>query len=327
MKSFQSTPDERAADAAAFWAAKIDGASLSPAERAELDAWLRANPRHRVLLSEYCQFSADLEQQLPALVASGAVVMPAPKPESSRRRTWWLASALAAAAAVAVCVWTIRPTHQSETVATSFAQRKSLRLPDGSRIELNARTSVLVDLRANERHVRMADGQAFFTVAKDPSRPFIVETPSGSVRVTGTVFDVQADPASELTVTLVEGSVLVSPGHALAPVALRPHEQLVVTGSSVAVSTLDEAAVENALAWREGFVVFDGTPLAKVLARFARHHGRSITATEASTQLRLTGRYNLDDLDAFLADLESVLPVKVSRDSSGAITVSPRAAN
>lgn len=327
MSLFESKSKAAADETAALWAAKLDGGSLTRSERNNLDAWLARDPSHRVLLSRYCQFSTDLEQQLPVLVAAGAVALPATKSRPPRRRALWIASTLAAAAALVLCVWTVRPSAQSETVATSFAQRRLLRLADGSRIELNARTSMLVELRNNERHVRMADGQAFFTVAKDPSRPFIVETPAGTVRVTGTVFDVQADAASDLTVTLVDGTVQVSPGNSLAPVTLKPHEQLTVSGTALQVSTLDDAAIENALAWREGCVVFDGTPLSTVLAKFARHHGRSITAKEAAAQLRLTGRYNIDNLESFLSDLEAVLPVRVSHDSSGAIVIAPRSEN
>jgi transmembrane sensor len=328
--NFSASPSP-AEEQAALWAAKLDGSTLGSADRTALEAWLAQSPQHRALLTQYCQFSADLEQQLPVLVLAGAVKLPSDPPaaRSGMGRILWIAGTMAAAAAVAIGFWASRPTQQIETIATSVAQRRTLQLADGSRVELNARTSLRVDLSAAERHVRMADGEAFFTVAKDASRPFIVETPAGSVRVTGTVFDVHADVANLLAVTVVEGSVQVRPagtaGNTPAPVALRANDQLTSEAGQVDVRPLNESQLDDALAWRRGEIVFDGTPLSKALAQFARYHGLSITAAPAVANLRVGGRYGLDNVDAFLSAIEAVLPVQVSRESSGAIAVTPRA--
>lgn len=313
-------------DQAALWAAKLDGSSLSSPERTQLEAWLAESPNHRALLSQYCQFSTDLEERLPVLVAAGRIAMPdhaAPSRPRFRRTGLWFATTLAAAATIALGIWALRPVAQVETVATSVAQRRTLRLADGSQVELNARTSLLVDFTGTERHVRMADGEAFFTVAKNKARPFIVETPGGAVRVTGTVFDVHADTPTNLTVTVVEGSVQVNPNDS-APVSLHANDQLKVESGHAAVQSLATAELDDALAWRRGQVVFDGTRLDQALAQFARYHGRTITAAPAVANLRVSGRYNLDNVDAFLTDIESVLPVQESRESSGAIVVTPR---
>ncbi len=325
------SPSPSAHEAAALWAAKIDGGTLEASERQALDAWLAADATHRALLSSYCQFSADLEQQLPALVVSGALAMPTPKRPRSRRLGWALlfSGALAGAAMVA---WMVAPrgaTSETQTVATSLGERQSLTLADGTRVELNARTSLKVELGPDERRVRIADGQAFFMVAKDARRPFIVATPAGSVRVTGTVFDVRAETA-ELAVTVVEGSVQVTPslvGPPSGPVSLTAREQLTTSRSGpVAVRSLGATEVEDALAWRHGEVVFDGTTLASALDRFGRYHGRALNADARCASLRVGGRYRLDDLNSFLSDLQSFLPVHVAQDqASGAITVTARA--
>lgn len=333
MSSFPH--DSATEDQAALWAAKIDGASMSPHDRAALETWLAKSPHHRVLLTQYCQFSADLEQQLPALVVAGSLPPPA-EPAVRRRsrlpRVVWVATTMAAAAAVALTVWLARPSsQQTDTVATSVAQRKTLKLADGTVVELNARTSLLVDLSTGERHVRMADGEAFFTVAKDKSRPFIVETPAGSVRVTGTVFDVHAETAADLAVTVVEGSVQVTPGldagRSSGPVNLTANDQLIASGDApCAVRKLSTSELEDALAWRHGEVVFEGTPLSAALAQFSRYHGVTITAAPEVAHLGIGGRYNLDDLEGFLNGIPSFLPVQVSRLSSGAYSVTPRPA-
>ncbi|PTX98976.1 FecR domain-containing protein [Opitutus sp. ER46] len=329
--SLSHSTNRNADDQAARWAAKLDGGPLSATERNELDAWLAQHPDHRILLSEYCQFSTDLEAQLPLLVASGQVAMPETvHPRRIGRRVLWFAGALtAAAAALTVVVWSGRPAVQTDAIATSFAERKTLRLADGTAVEVNARTSLLVNLDRTERRVRMADGQAFFTVAKDPSRPFIVETPAGSVRVTGTVFDVHAENEAELEVTIVEGSVQVRPSSSNArptpaPVSLIGGQQLIAAPDSVSCRSLAASEIEDALAWRHGEIVFTGATLDRALARFSRFHGRNISAAPEIASLRVGGRFRLADLDGFLNAIEAFLPVQVSRDSSGAIAVRSR---
>ncbi len=313
-------------DEAALWAAKLEGSVLSAEERVALEAWLEAAPAHRELLSGYCQFSADLEILLPALAKTGRVEVPQTRPPRRRFSLWLATLPLAAAAALALVFWAGRPVTQFETIATSVAQRQVLKLADGSRAELNARTSLQVEISATERRVRLVDGQALFAVSKDPDRPFVVETPAGSVQVTGTIFAVRTESADSLEVIVTTGSVRVSPsalsdgGH-IAPLTLVAGDRLTTETGTLVRQSLDEEALRVALAWRQGQVVFIDTPLSSALARFARHHGRGLTATAGAGELRVGGRFNLDDLDGFLTALEEVLPVRVSRSLNGSIQV------
>lgn len=316
---------------AALWAARLDGSVLSARDRIALDTWLAANPAHRELLSRYCQFSADLEQQLPALVAASSVELP---PLAAPRRPAWLkwtaGAALAAAAAVAVAFTFLAPAPQTQVtnIATPAAQRQTLTLVDGTRVELNAHTSLQVAISAGERRVRLSDGEAFFAVSKDSSRPFIVETPAGAVRVTGTRFNVRAEAASPFEVTVAEGSVQIRPGdtagRAEAPFTLTAGDRLTAGPQGVSVQALTDAALDDVLAWRRGQIVFAGTPLREALARFARYHGRGITTSPAAAHLSLGGRYSLDDLDGFFSSIEEVLDLRVTRNLSGTVHVSLR---
>jgi len=330
MKASHPTSDFSPEDQAALWAARLDGSSLSSTERTTLDAWLAENPAHRTLLSQYCQFSADLEEQLPALVAAGLVAMPEQKPaRRSGKIVWFTGAALAAAAAVAVVVWHGPSPAPFDHVATAAGQRQSITLPDGSHVDLNAQTSLALESNGAERRVRLADGEAFFQVSKDPSRPFIVETPAGSVRVTGTQFDVHLESGQPFEVTVLEGSVQVRPGElsgaqSSAPFALGAGDRLSADAKGVAVKALSRSAVEDTLAWRQGQIVFDHTPLREALGRFARYHGRGIIASPEAANLSIGGRYSLDDIDGFFAAVEEILPVRVTRDLSGTVRVDLR---
>ncbi len=330
MSTSPHLPNPEAAKQASLWAARLDGSSLNDADHAALRAWLDENPEHRTLLSGYCQFSADLERCLPSLVEAGLIDLPTHAQPRRRPRTWIVGLACSIAAAVVLAfVWYAHPDTQYESFATSMGQRRSITLGDGTHIELNADTSLLVETDRRRRHVRLASGEAFFQVAKDKTRPFTVVTPSGSVRVTGTVFDVSTDAKTDFDVTVVEGNVQVHPRQSQASkppesVSLQAGDCLSANVDGVTVSHLSPSALEDALAWRQGQVVFDGTPLRDALARFARYHGRGITTTAAAGKLRLGGRFSLDDLDGFLSDLEEALPVKVTQDSAGTIRVSLR---
>ena len=320
-----------AEEQASLWAARLEGGTLDAADRAALDAWLAAAPAHRALLADYCQFSADLERQLPALVATGAATLPAITRARPARFRWIFASlGLAAAAAVAAFVLfsSAGPVQKTETLATSVAQRQSFTLSDGTRVELNAQTSLLVENSRAERRVRLASGEAFFAVAKEKSRPFIVETPAGSVRVTGTVFDVRTDKVSELDVTVVEGSVQVRPAGGASPrdpAPLTAGQRLSASPTGVTVTTLAAGAVEDALAWRQGLVVFDRVPLRDAVARFAHYHGRGVSVSDAAAAGQfVSGRFSLDDFDGFLTGLEEPFRLRLARDFSGTVRVTLR---
>jgi transmembrane sensor len=331
MNSSQQHHDSAADEQAALWAARLDGDTLDRAQRAELDAWLARKPAHRALLSQYCQFSADLEEQVPALVSAGAVTMPAAKPAKRSRFNFPLFAgiALAAAAVVAVTIHVVRPAPQVQHFAKASAQRGTAILADGTRVELNANTSLRFENTKTERRVILAGGEAWFAVAKDPNRPFYVVTPAGSVRVTGTTFNVRTEPSTRtFEVTVIEGSVEVHSGDTSGTRAENP--VLLGAGNQYSnrrgKSTLSPSDLDDTLAWRKGIIVFYDVPLSEALPRFAQYHGCAINVAPEVAGEPLGGRYGIDDLKGFLADLELALPrVKVHDDKlSGAVTVSLR---
>lgn len=326
MKSSPSRQDLTLDEQAATWAARLEGGVLESSERVALDAWLAEAPAHRAALSHYCQFSADLEEQLPVLVAAGAVKMPAPKKPRGKLLHFprVMAVALAAAAAVAVAVWVTRPAAAVENFANAPMQRSAHTLADGTRVELNANTSLRFENTAHERRVRLAGGEAIFMVTKDPSRPFIIETPAGSVKVTGTTFNVRTEAAdSSLEVTVVEGSVEVRPREATeAPFKLKANDRLSAKARHVEVHPISASELDDTLAWRKGQIVFNGTPLAEAVARYARYQGRSITYPPELAAEPLGGQFSIDDITGFLSAIEGAFQrEKAIIDPNGAITI------
>jgi len=331
------SPTERSFDpteeTASLWAARLDGGSLTESDRAELEAWLAADPGRRALLEGFRKLSSGLDLLLPGLVAAGSFEMPARRQAGRPRRSpaWLAAGAFAVAAVAVAAVWFGWTGGRAERLTAPVAQRRSFTLADGTRVELNANTSITVESERAERRVHLADGEAFFEVTKDRSRPFVVETPAGSVRVTGTQFDVRTQADSELVVTVVEGSVQVRPGaetaaHSPGPIVLGAGDRLRADRSGVTVTALSKSSLDDAMAWRDGWIVFQGTPLSEALSQFGRYHGCAIAVTDGAARLRINARMSLDaDLDGFYASLEAMLPdVRVERDASGGARVSLR---
>ncbi len=302
---------ERIEAEASLWAARIDGGSLSDGDRAALDAWLSADPEHGRVLDSYCELSAKLDAQL----GSGE------EPPTGARRRWQMvlgALATAAAAVVFVALLTGRPRE----LATKTGERQDIALEDGSRVELNAQTSLAVSFRRDERRVKLALGEAWFSVSKDPKRPFVVEMPAGVVRVTGTEFDVREASGGETEVTVLTGTVHVRASDAAeTDEPLAPGDQAVMYNGRVTVRQLPDGAVQDVVAWRQGQTVFDNTPLGEAIERFTAYHARKITVDPSAAGLRLGGRFSLNDLDGMLESVESVLPVRVLRGQDGEVRI------
>ncbi len=319
--------DPSAEEQASLWAARLEGSELAPADRAELDAWLAGDAGRRELLSNYCQLSARLDRLVPQLVDAGSVAMP-PEPVRGAWAPWKVAAAGLLAASLAVAaVWIARPGDRMENLSTPVGKRGAFTLADGTRVELNANTSIFVENSSAARRVRLSNGEAFFVVSKDKARPFTVETPAGSVRVTGTIFNVFTEASSQLEVTVVEGSVQVRPGEAAGsqaqgPIVLGAGDRLTDQGGAVSLSALSGAEMQDTLAWRKGQIVCVGMPLSEALARYAHYHGRRITVSAAAGKVPVGGVYGLGDLDEFLAYVRQGLNLRVEQGADGLVRVS-----
>ena len=309
--SNEAIPD-RLDEQASLWATRIEG-GLGDRDRAELAAWLAADERHRHALARYCALSVLLDARL------GGV---------GRRTAGWrrfrpviAAAALAAAAVVALVT---APGLRPREFSTTTGERRTVMLDDGSTIELNARTSLLVDYHRRERRLTLARGEAWFRVEKDPARPFVVATPAGSIRVTGTQFDVRTGRQGRVEVTVLEGCVrLHAPGGAPAGEPAAAGSQALLAGGGVSVHPLPGGAARDAVAWRNGQTVFENTPLSEAVERFAAYDDRPVSVDPAVADLRLGGRFSLSDLDGLLDSVERVLPVRVHRDQGGAVRIAP----
>ncbi len=177
-------------------------AGLTAKEEQTFDDWLRADPRHAEAFGQI-EATWDALDRVRDRIEAGPPRLAPRRPALSAVVGWASGLGLAAALAVTYLSWW-RPAHFSGTASTEIGALRTMTLPDGSMIELNTDSAVSVKFTLSQRRVRLAQGEARFIVAKNPARPFVVETGGVAVRAVGTVFDVRRRP-EEIDVMVTEG--------------------------------------------------------------------------------------------------------------------------
>jgi ferric-dicitrate binding protein FerR (iron transport regulator) len=166
---------------------------------------------------------------------------------------------------------------QYNTLATPRGGEYQLELPDGTRVWLNAASSIHFPaaFTGTDRRVSVT-GEAYFEVAPDVEKPFIVEKGKTEVRVLGTHFDLDAyDDESDIRVTLLEGAVQVShegTGHG---VTLAPGEQLKVQQDG-GMNLVKDVNVNRVVAWKNGRFAFSGN-IREIMREIARLYDLKVT--------------------------------------------------
>lgn len=333
-----SDPDHEAVEAAAAqWLARCDRV-LTPSEQDAYLEWLRAHPDHAAAVARLRQSWARLDQ----LGCWRPTHSATPNPDllaPARRARWRPLGVLAMAAMVAIAgilIWNTRQVPAVESrVAKILPGPERLALEDGSLVELNAGAVVEVLMAPGERRVRLVRGEALFSVAKDPQRPFIVDTDGCEVRAVGTAFAVRQQ-ADGLAVLVTEGEVRLvqatvgeagrHSGATLVPRLTAGQEAIVSTAGpaggfpGISVRDLGPAEVDAALAWRGIRLEFDDMPLRDVIMEFNRYNTRQlIIHNEATGAVLVGGSFRADNLDAFVRLLDSGFDVVAEPEGDGIV--------
>ncbi|MBL8772733.1 MAG: FecR domain-containing protein [Phenylobacterium sp.] len=226
-----------------------------------------------------------------------------------------LASILVAAGAV--FAWR----NYEPTYSTQVGGQRLEVLADGSRVRLNTDTRVRVDFRDGERRVVLDRGQAFFDVAHDASRPFVVVADGVRVRALGTRFDVRNDGAV-VRVTLVQGRVEVRGGDG-ERTELTPGQAVIADRRGVSrPSVANTSAVAS---WTTGRLTFSGVPLREAVAEVNRYSDRKVVleAPEAVAGELVSGQFVAGDVDNFVAGARSLYGLRVTSETPREIRLSP----
>lgn len=325
--------EEQAGD----WLARRDSGDWNADDQLRFDQWLNESPANRVafLRLEHVWERSHRLQALGAGRQAGEIPAPrqwggfhflrtrdAPVEEEPQhptaRERWSTRVALAATLLLTIAIgaayylWSLGPSYQTPVGGVAFVPMK-----DGSKVTLNTDSEIRVAVTRNARTVELEQGEAFFEVAKDPARPFVVQVGNKRVIAIGTKFSVRRD-GEELRIIVTEGRVRVETEHQSQGGA--PTE--VLTAGSIARASnhgvllqkkpLTEA--EEELSWRSGVLIFREMSLADAAAEFNRYNTTKIVIEDPQiATLRVAGSFRATNVDAFVRLLERGYPVRAAR--------------
>lgn len=234
-----------------------------------------------------------------------------------RRMTWWRYAGVAASITLAaLLVFRIRDTQtvptvrhpQYQEITAAKGEKKRFYLPDSSLVYLNADSRLRFPdhFTDTSRQVYLT-GEAFFEVAKDPARPFSIETEQTTTRVLGTVFDLKAYPGEATSLVVVEGKVRFGIRSGRQGTVLTANE---LASYNVAGTVLTRRHVyAGAYAgWTNNRLAFRNSTLDEIIVVLERWYGLDIEIRkEALGEVTFTGTYDNPSLDAILDDMASVM--------------------
>jgi transmembrane sensor len=290
--------------AAADWIAERDRADggLPPARQAALEAWLNASTAHRVafLRLDHAWHRADRLRALQAAAPPAKAAPPAPVGRDWRARlpVRRMAAGLAAAALALVLGLHFGGGRSTQDYATERGQRESVTLGDGSRLTLNTATQLRTAVTPRSREVWLENGEAFFDIAHDASRPFVIHAGRQTVTVLGTKFSLYRD-GDTLRVAVLEGRVQVQTGQARPAVLTRSDTALVDAGNLL-VTRLSPQQLTASLGWLQGKLVFNEVSLEEAARQFNRYGSKQLVIRDAAAgRIVIGGVFEAGNVEAF----------------------------
>lgn len=315
----------RAQEEAAEWLARLGHHSISTQTVRAFRDW-RDDPAND---AAYEEAEAFWEASGKHAADPGILKMTQDALDRGKRRTSWRAwlrgprlaggltlAGAAAAVAVFAAVQPFTPAY-----ATQDIEQKVVRLEDGSRVHLNVDSQVKVAFREGERRLTLTRGEAFFEVAHDPARPFVVEADGARIRALGTKFDVRRQ-TDGVRVTLLQGRVQVSPEDSRRAIVLAPNQQATVSREGAIRRTAADAA--RTTSWTTGRLIFRDTPLAAAVAEVNRYSDRKVEIEGAELAGRpVSGFFDVGDSESFARGVADLFDLSLSRGADGSWRLAP----
>jgi transmembrane sensor len=294
---------------AARWVWRLDRDRRAPELEAQLEVWLAGDARRRGAFLKAESVWTLLDR------ARGTATPPFAGRARPVSRRVLLAGAGGAIAAAMVGAGVL--VLREERIRTGVGEVRRVPLEDGSAVAVNTASAVEVAFQRKQRTVRLRDGEAWFQVARDVRRPFVVEAGAVRVRAVGTAFSVRRRvDGAEVLVT--EGVVEVwAEGATRSPTRLRAGQGAFVDSSAVVrPAVAAPEAVDRKLEWRYGKIDLAGETLSEAVADFNRYNDRKLVIADPGiADERLYGAFNTGGPDAFAAAVSASLGIEVEIQS------------
>jgi transmembrane sensor len=303
------------ADQATHWFTRLQADDISEYEKKRFHDWYHVDPAHKAAYEQVQKFWALLEN--PAMRVHTKINTTqrrtAYKPHPALRLAW-ASCALALIVMVTIQLPGYYQNWQSDYY-TQPGERQTVNLQDGSQLTLNTDTAIAVEFSEQQRCIRLLRGEAYFKVAPNKARPFIVAADNVTTRAVGTAFSVNALD-DNIQVAVNEGIVAVNANQQ--ELQLKASQQANYRHGQLVE---DPVVIEDALAWRNGQVVFDHQPLAQVIQTVNRYRKGAIVVANSSLAKRIiSGVFKTDDPKAVVAALKNTLHTRVL-DIAGGVVV------
>lgn len=303
------------------WFVTLQSGQVSSEQQLAFERW-RQTPAHQCAYAEYervWQALGELQHSPEGRALAEA------QPRVVQMQSRWLAGVVAMAASVLVAVFFFSQPELTapETYQSGRAQILNFTLADGSELVLGPESRLEYIQDEQHRKAHLLAGEAFFAVAKDPSRPFEVQATDLRVKVLGTRFNVKTAPAST-RVVVEEGRVgvagLAQAGESLQLIAGQAAE----SQPGLAPTQLAAGAFSPAGDWRYGRLEYLSAPLAEVIADVNRYRQHQLVlASPVLKSLRVTLSLKTDGLDDINDLLEASLPISIRPQANGDHLVFP----
>lgn len=239
---------------------------------------------------------------------------------------WKAAAAIAAIGLAALLFLGVRMPWQQRSIQTELGEWKTVPLADGSELQLGPNTLLKLNLSEAQRAIKLARGEAYFKVAKDPLRPFRVEANSYAVEAVGTAFAV-ARREGELIVTVSEGAVHVGPSAdskkagAGGEVRIQADYQLRIGHEAWPVQP-SRVDIRYELAWRDQRLVFRaGDRLADAVKEFNLRNRVQLQLDPRAAALPVRGTFDASDPVAFAQTVDQMSAVAVQQLTANTVLI------
>ncbi len=305
---------QRLLDEAASWIARLRAPDASSRDKSDFSRWLNQSPEHIQAFDEMSETWASLgaAAHIEELTTPLSAPSPANQKESDRWNWsfWQGGLAMACVAGLFALITLVSPSDKLETqrYETLAGQQRTITLDDGSMVSLNTRTQLEVSYSDNQRNLALLSGEAYFDVASDKQRPFVIEVGQGTVMAVGTAFNIHRHNQTA-KVVVTEGVVQMrehrDPATPTPKIEHLNANQQAHFGKR-GLSNVSHAETKNALAWREQTLVFDQVSLTEALKELNRYLQEPVDYSHASLrELEVSGTFSVKAPEATLQALKA----------------------
>lgn len=301
---------------AAGWAIRLSNGRLRAEDELALHEWLAADERRRGALLRAEATLAYLDRGRALAPAVTATTESAPEVRS--RRAFLIGGGTVAGLAAAGVAGMVLTRPRATELRTAVGEIRRVPLADGSVASINTASALVVRMAEKRRDVMLARGEAFFEVARDRSRPFVVRAGRTRVEAVGTAFSVRRGKTGT-GVIVTEGVVKVwIEGKAAPAVRIAAGSRGFVEEASPVIAAMPATDAEDrALAWRSGDIVLDGESLDYAVAEINRYNTRQLVIdSPALGRQPLVGYFRVDQPEAFSEAIAATLGATVVRTGS-----------